>query len=169
MANAVSLRSDSGFGKLRKAGIAALAALTLAGSFSLAPVAVGDAAADGWRRHGHNGGWHGGRDWDRRRDNRWEGAAAAGIVGLAAGALIGGAFAAPPRYAPPPVYYAPPPPPVYYQPAPSAYGPSAGAPPAGGWPFGSQGYYNYCASKYRSFDPSSGTFLGYDGYRHYCQ
>lgn len=26
----------------------------------------------------------------------------------------------------------------------------------------------YCSSKYRSFDPSSGTYLGYDGRRHPC-
>src|SRR6516165_2873520 len=25
-----------------------------------------------------------------------------------------------------------------------------------------------CARRYRSFDPASGTYLGYDGYRHYC-
>jgi hypothetical protein len=25
-----------------------------------------------------------------------------------------------------------------------------------------------CAQRYRSFDPQSGTYLGYDGYRHYC-
>ena len=27
----------------------------------------------------------------------------------------------------------------------------------------------YCARKYRSFDPASGTYLGRDGDRHYCQ
>ena len=27
----------------------------------------------------------------------------------------------------------------------------------------------YCSSKYRSFDPRSGTYLGYDGLRHPCQ
>lgn len=27
----------------------------------------------------------------------------------------------------------------------------------------------YCSSKYRSFDPSSGTYLGYDGNRYTCQ
>ncbi|OYZ89406.1 MAG: hypothetical protein B7Y01_03855 [Xanthobacter sp. 17-67-6] len=26
----------------------------------------------------------------------------------------------------------------------------------------------YCSSKYRSFDPASGTYLGYDGLRHPC-
>jgi hypothetical protein len=27
---------------------------------------------------------------------------------------------------------------------------------------------NYCAVRYQSYDPASGTFLGFDGYRHYC-
>ena len=26
-----------------------------------------------------------------------------------------------------------------------------------------------CAARYRSYDPSSGTFLGYDGHRHECE
>jgi hypothetical protein len=28
---------------------------------------------------------------------------------------------------------------------------------------------SYCAQRYRSYDPASGTFLGYDGRRHPCQ
>lgn len=68
-------------------------------------------------------------------------AVAAGVIGgLAVGAAIAGAAAAPP----PPPAYAP------------AYG------PPGDW-------LAYCASKYRSFDPASGTYLGYDGLRHPCQ
>jgi hypothetical protein len=27
----------------------------------------------------------------------------------------------------------------------------------------------YCAARYQSFDPASGTFLGEDGYRHCCR
>ncbi|HWK93957.1 MAG TPA: BA14K family protein [Pseudolabrys sp.] len=27
---------------------------------------------------------------------------------------------------------------------------------------------DYCARRYRSYDPYSGTYLGYDGYRHPC-
>jgi hypothetical protein len=30
-------------------------------------------------------------------------------------------------------------------------------------------WYAYCRNKYRSFDPRSGTFLGYDGHRHFCR
>lgn len=73
------------------------------------------------------------------------GAVAAGVLGgLAVGAMIGAAAAAPP-----------PPPPGYYAPAP-VYG------SGGDW-------LAYCSSKYRSFDPASGTYLGYDGYRHPCE
>ncbi|WP_136625941.1 BA14K family protein, partial [Bradyrhizobium macuxiense] len=27
---------------------------------------------------------------------------------------------------------------------------------------------SYCAQRYRSYDPASGTYLGYDGRRHPC-
>jgi hypothetical protein len=30
-------------------------------------------------------------------------------------------------------------------------------------------HLNYCAARYQSFDPASGTFLANDGYRYYCQ
>ncbi|MGV6875120.1 BA14K family protein [Pseudochelatococcus sp. B33] len=60
-------------------------------------------------------------------------AAAAGVVGLAAGAILGSALA-------------------------------QGAPPPR-----SDSWLSYCASKYRSFDPATGTYLGYDGRRHPCR
>lgn len=116
---------------------------------------------------------------DHRRDRHR--IIGAGIVGLAAGALLGGALAAP-RYAPPPAYYAPrgypyyqpyyaappvvryvAPPVVHYAPAP------VGMPWAGGYPPFSDGWLAYCSRRYRSFDPRTGTFLGYDGNRHYCR
>jgi hypothetical protein len=34
--------------------------------------------------------------------------------------------------------------------------------------FGSAGDHAYCARRYRSYDPASGTFLGTDGARHRC-
>jgi hypothetical protein len=81
-------------------------------------------------------------------------------AGLLGGAIIGGALAAPYYYgAPyyyPPAYYAP-----GYYPAP-AYGYGA---PGYGPPGGDPGY---CARRYRSYDPASGTFLGNDGVRHSC-
>src|SRR4051812_3435575 len=77
------------------------------------------------------------------------GSAAAGIAGFAAGALIGGALASQPR--------------PYY------YGPGAYAP---GYVYGSAvtegDSVAYCQSRYRSYDPASGTYLGYDGMRHPC-
>ena len=33
---------------------------------------------------------------------------------------------------------------------------------------GDDSYYR-CRARYRSFDPDSWTYLGYDGYRHYCR
>jgi len=93
-----------------------------------------------WRGYGYRGGYYGG---GYGRNNG--AAVAAGVIGgLALGAVIAGAASAPP-----PGYYAPP-----------AYAPPP--PPGGDW-------YAYCASKYRSFDPASGTYLGFDGLRHPCQ
>jgi hypothetical protein len=67
-------------------------------------------------------------------------AVAAGVIGgLALGAAIAGAASAPP-----PVAYAP------------AYG-------------GGGDWIAYCSSKYRSFNPATGLYLGYDGQYHPCQ
>ncbi|MGA7809668.1 BA14K family protein, partial [Bradyrhizobium sp.] len=33
---------------------------------------------------------------------------------------------------------------------------------------GVSGDASYCAQRYRSYDPASGTYLGYDGLRHPC-
>ena len=99
-----------------------------------------------WRRHGHHGGrgYYGGRGYHGGRGNG--GAVAAGVLGgLAVGAMIGAAAAAPP-----PAYYGAPAP---------VYGGGGGG---GDW-------IAYCSSKYRSFDPASGTYLGYNGYRHPCE
>ena len=64
-------------------------------------------------------------------------------LGFATGALIGSALAAP--------YYYDTYPPAY------AYVPEAGA-----------GSAAYCEQRFRSYDPASGTYLGYDGLRHPC-
>ena len=87
------------------------------------------------------GGFRGGRGYYRGRRGGG-GAVAAGVIGgLALGAIIGSAAnAGPPAYYPAPVY--------------------------GG---GGVDWVAYCSSKYRSFDPESGTYLGYDGLRHPCQ
>lgn len=94
-----------------------------------------------WRRGWYGGGWRrGGGGWG------W-GAAGAGLV---AGAIIGSALTAP--------YYGYGP---YYAPPPVAYGPPVGAPVAGD-------ATAYCMQRFRSYDPASGTYLGYDGLRHPC-
>lgn len=74
----------------------------------------------------------------------WGAPVAGGII---AGAIIGGALAAP--YGP--GYYGP-----GYYPPPVAYGPPPGDAIA------------YCMQRFRSYDPNSGTYLGYDGGRHPC-
>ena len=79
-------------------------------------------------------------------------------AGLAAGAIIGGALVAPRYYyGPGPYYYGPGP---YYGPAPVYADPGYGDP--GSDPVA------YCTSRFRSYDPRSGTYLGYDGQRHPC-
>lgn len=66
-------------------------------------------------------------------------------VGVLGGAIIGGMLANPYYYGPGPYYPAP----RYVVPLPG----NAVA---------------YCLQRYRSYDPASGTYLGFDGYRHPC-
>ena len=96
---------------------------------------------------GHGGG--GGHGWG------WGGPAA----GLAAGAIIGGAVAAS-RYG------------YNYDYAPGYYGygyNDYGYAP-GGYVETAPGGDSvaYCAQRFRSYDPASGTYLGFDEYRHPC-
>ncbi len=78
----------------------------------------------------------------------------AGIAALAAGALIGGAIASQNQgYYPVETY------PVYADPG---YGYQVPAGYSGG------GSVAYCEQTYRSYNPASGTYLGYDGFRHPC-
>jgi hypothetical protein len=126
----------------------------------------GPVGGPGWRGPGGGGPVYGG-------GGGWGYGVGAAVVG---GAIIGGALAAPyygygPYYPAPypyyaePVYeaapeYAPPPPDVYAPPpGAGAYGPPPGG---GGDPSG------YCAQRYRSYDPASGTYIGNDGLRHPC-
>lgn len=75
----------------------------------------------------------------------------AGLVGLGIGAIIGSALAPREVYVVPP-----PPPPAYYGPV--SYGPPPWTPE----------WYDYCDARYRSFNPDTGYFMGYDGYPHFC-
>jgi BA14K-like protein len=102
-------------------------------------LAAGLAASAADAQHHWGGGhWHHGGHW---------GGAALG--GFAAGALLGSAFAGPSYYYDDEPGYG------YYE-GPEVYaGPGPGA-------------EAYCEQRYRSYDPESGTYLGYDGMRHPC-
>ncbi|HEY6631061.1 MAG TPA: BA14K family protein [Rhizobiaceae bacterium] len=85
--------------------------------------------------------------------------AAAGILGLAAGALVVGLASQPePVYANP--YRGPRPRPIREYPE-TVYLGGALEPWSPEW-------YDYCYDRYRSFNPRSGTFMGYDGREHFC-
>jgi hypothetical protein len=101
--------------------------------------------------------WRGGHRWGGGWGGHgWGGAGA----GLAAGAIIGGAFAATQsRYG--------------YDYAPYSYGYEPGYYSYGYAPGGYAAVtpdqdVAYCAQRFRSYDPASGTYLGYDGLRHPC-
>ena len=53
---------------------------------------------------------------------------------------------------------------VYVAPPAPAYTRARYGPPA--W---TPDWYSYCYSRYRSFNPNTGTFIGYDGYEHFCR
>ncbi len=100
------------------------------------------------------------------RSRGWRGGRGGGVAaGIATGLILGGIIGSQQGYyygGPPPVYYGPQPfyPPGYYGPIyEPAYGP----------PFRGPGWASYCFSRYRSFDPVSGTYMGYDGRRHVCR
>jgi BA14K-like protein len=83
--------------------------------------------------------WHGG----------WHGGGygwGPALGGFAAGAIIGGALAGRPYYYGPGYYY--------------DYAP--------GYAYAPGGAVAYCMQRFKSYDPASGTYLGYDGYRHPC-
>ena len=71
-----------------------------------------------------------------------------GLIGGAVGGVVGGMLRPPPYY-PPPVYY-PPPPPTYQ---PYAYPPDQVA---------------WCMQRYRSYNPQTGFFVGFDNQLHRC-
>ena len=109
---------------------------------------------DRWRRNYHNNHYKGRSSGD---------VVAAGVLGLAAGAIIGSLVARP-------AYREP----VYadrYRQIPTNYGNGYYNGPRyvnGGLEPWSNEWYRYCESRYRSFDPRSGTFVGYDGREHFC-
>lgn len=130
----------------------AVAATTLA--------AIPAEAGDRWREHRIH------RSHDSDGD-----VVAAGIVGLALGALAVGAIAASrEEHAGNPLRHPRPRPdrdfvvddgPAYVaDDGYDDYGPSFEP-----W---SRSWYRYCQQRYRTFDPESGTYVGYDGREHFC-
>ena len=86
--------------------------------------------------------WRGHHHGGYHHGGHHRGGGGAALGGFFAGALLGGALAAQrPYYDYGPGY---------------AYGPPAGD------------AVSYCLSRFKSYDPASGTYLGYDGYRHPC-
>ena len=89
--------------------------------------------------------------------------------GFVAGAIVGGALAAPYYYGPGyyypgPYYYGSGP----YYPAPAGYGGPYGGPAPAGPAGGGGDAVAYCAHRFHSYDPRTGTYLGLDGARHPC-
>jgi hypothetical protein len=155
-------------------------ALAVAGAMLLPAVSVAQ-ADDGGRHWRNDGGHHKSFRHHRHRGGKHRGndvgaALAIGVIGLAAGAIIGGALSSPRpepeivydpryphhygnggRYYDPPshgVGYRPPAPVVEYDISPEPY--------SGEW-------YRYCAEKYRSFNPRTGTYTTYSGERRFCR
>lgn len=137
-----------------------LIAAALSGALLLPTVATAEAGPrHGWNDRGghhHHHRKHGKHRRHKNNDNLGA-AVAAGVIGLAAGAILLGATSRPSYAGPPPVNHYPPAPypghvhgPVGYQP----------------W---SPAWYQYCSSKYRSFNPSTGTYTTYRGVQKFCQ
>ncbi len=106
-------------------------------------------------------------DWRRHRRHNSGDDLAIGALGLATGVIIGGAIAnSQPRYRervyidPEPEYYEPRP--VYRRQRPVVHQTYGSLEP---W---SPAWYRYCSRRYRSFNPDSGTFRGYDGRDYFC-
>jgi hypothetical protein len=104
------------------------------------------------------------RSW--RGGYRRGGFAGPGIgLGLAAGAIVGGAILGATQ---PYGYYGYDPGYRYgYDPG-YAYGPGYDQGYVAAAPYGGGDSVAYCQQRFRSYDPGSGTYLGFDGMRHSC-
>src|SRR6266849_1740844 len=101
---------------------------------------------------GYGGGWNGGYRY-RRGGGGF-------IPGAVAGAVIGGALASSYAYYGGPSYYTP----GYYD---DGYYDDSAVVAVVPAPVGDDAVA-YCMQTYQSYDPASGTYLGYDGLRHPC-
>lgn len=104
--------------------------------------------ANEWQRNRHRWSDREYAHWYRNNHRNQDDVVAAGLFGLAAGAIIGGAAASAAAASEPTVVV---------------------VPDASGYVAGTEAWLQYCSDRYRSFDPQSGTFLGYDGMRHDCR
>lgn len=143
-----------------------LVAAALTGTLLLPTFASAEAGSrHGWRdqRGGHHQSYrHHNQNHKRNKNNDNLGAAvAAGVIGLAAGAILLGATRQPSYAGPPPVNHYPSAP--YPAPYPGQVHTAIGYQP---W---SPAWYQYCSSKYRSFNPSTGTYTTYQGEQRFCQ
>jgi hypothetical protein len=145
-----AVRPGGGGGTLRQGGGAGLR--------------VGGGGAPAARFSGGGGGYRGGYDRGYRRDGGG-GFVPGAVAGAVTGAVVGGAIASGGYgyYGDPGYYYgagydAP----GYYDDQYDDEGAVAAVPAPVGDGVG------YCMQTYRSYDPASGTYLGYDGLRHPC-
>ena len=134
---------------------AAVAATSLASADIAGAMPVNLALKDAAPGQIENVRWHGG--WGRGGWGRggWgRGGWGWGAGGFAAGTLFGSALARP--------YYG-----YGYYPYNPAYPAPAYYPPPPGYVAGPGGdVVSYCMQRFRSYDPGSGTYLGFDGARH---
>ena len=167
---------------VKKSGVCSILAAALIASTSL-PMSSAEAGPrhkHGWG-HGHHGHHHGHRV--RKRNNNGD-LIAAGIIGLAIGAIIASEAS---KREPVPAY-------TYNQPYQDPYGDNYGYQqrqsltdytyseptrrtdgpnvitfndPVSLEPW-TPGWYEWCENRFRSFNPQRGTYRGYDGLDHFC-
>jgi hypothetical protein len=125
------------------AGTPAIAAPVSTGAASLNSAVTSPVTQARWWGRGPGWGWRGGY-W--RGPGWYWGGRGWYWGGVAAGAVAGGIIASQAYRYPGPAYY--------------------GAPGPGP---GGEDWLAYCSSRYRTFDPRTGTYMGYDGHRHPCR
>lgn len=144
-----AVRPSGGSFVSRAAAGSPAVASSIAGTRSVATAGNWQGGSGNWSgRHWHGGHGHG-RHWRHRGGGFWPGfAAGAAIGGLGSYASYGSGYG----YYDDPYYYG-----SYYDEPSVAVVPDSGGDSAA-----------YCAQRYKSYDPASGTYLGYDGRRHPC-
>jgi hypothetical protein len=167
----VATKISGEFAMIVSSKIVAAAAMAAAASWAVQPAAAAPMSSSLGLQNAvsplsesvqYRRGWGGGY-----RGGYYRGRGFGGVgLGLAAGAIIGGAIIG----ATQPYGYG-----GYggYGGGYSDYDPGDGyAAPAGGYgyaaPYAGGSQVGYCQQRFRSYDPGSGTYLGFDGFRHPC-